>query len=307
MGRTKASALPGENVNAKAVLLLLLLACLWGGNAVALKIALRDMEPFMIAGLRFALAATVIGLWGIFNKISLRPRPGEIPHLLLLSLIFAAQISTFNLGAKFTLAGRTSIFINTHPFFTTILAHFSVSNDRLSIRKALGLILAFLGVLTIFREKVGIDGSRVIGDGLVIASGFLLGAINVYTKILVQRINKYKLLLWEMIFGLVPFFGLSLIFERSSPPTVSPSLILSLLYQGAVIGGFGFVCWTALLKRYSASKVSAFMFATPLFGVGLSSIILKENVTPYIVVGAVLVAGGIYVVNKSRTGARAGS
>jgi drug/metabolite transporter (DMT)-like permease len=295
---TSTPGLPSENVSVKVALLLLLLACFWGGNAVAVKTALHDTLPFMLAGLRFSLGALVISLWGIFSKIDLKPRRGEIPYLAILSLIFAVQICTFNLGAKLTLAGRTSLFINTHPFFVAVLAHFFIRNDKLNFRKVLGLILAFCGVFVVFRDKIGINSSRVTGDGLVLVSGLLLGVLAVYTKRLVQRINAYKLLLWEMIFGLAPFFGLSLVFERSSAYTISLNLILALLYQGIVVAGFCFVVWTLLLKRHSASKLSAFLFATPLFGVGLSNLILQEAITPYLIIGAILVALGIYVVNK---------
>ena len=299
MERDSKSELPNENVTIKAVLLLLLLACFWGGNAVAMKIALQEMPlPFILAGLRFALGALVIGLWGILNRIDLKLRRGEVSSLLILSLIFTAQMCTFNLGAKFTRAGRVSLFINTNPFFVAILAHFFIRNDKLNIRKVLGLILAFCGIYVIFRDKIGFNSLRVVGDSLVLVSGFLLGVLTVYTKKLVQRINAYKLLLWEMIFGLAPFFGLSLALERSSPHTISLNLILAIIHQGAVVAGFCFVAWTLLLKRYSASKLSAFLFTTPLFGVGLSSLILQEPITAYLIVGAILVAGGIYVVNK---------
>jgi drug/metabolite transporter (DMT)-like permease len=298
VGKTGTSVLPSEDVNVKAVLLLLLLACLWGGNAVAVKIGLIYTRPFLLAGLRFALGALVIGLWGVFSKIDLKPRRREILSLVILSLIFTAQICTFTLGVDLTLAGRASLFINTYPFFVAILAHFFISNDRLNIRKVLGLILAFCGVFAVFRDRIADSDSRAIGDSLMLISGFLLGVLSVYTKRLVQRINTYKLLLWEMILALPLFFGLGLIFERAYPHTISLSLILSVIYQGMVVAGFCFVVWTLLLKRHSASKISAFMFATPLFGVGLSSLILREPVTLYLVIGAILVASGIYVVNK---------
>lgn len=299
MEDTSKPGLPDEKINIKVVLLLMLLSCFWGGNAVAMKIALRDMEPFILAGLRFALGAIVIGIWGILNKIELKPGRGDYLHLAIISLIFAAQICTFNLATKYTLAGRASLLINTHPFFVAILAHFFIPNDRLSIKKILGLFLAFAGVFVVFRDRIGMDDSRVMGDAIMLISGFLLGILGVYTKILVQWINAYKLLLWQMIFGLVPFFGLSLIFERANTYNISPSVVLALLYQGIVVAGFSFVAWTLLLKRHSASKISAFMFATPLFGVGLSKLTLKEPVTLYLIIGAALVAAGIYVVNKS--------
>lgn len=292
------SGFPSENITVKAALLILLLAFLWSGNAVAAKIALRDTRPLVLAGLRFSLAALAIGLWGLFNRIDLIPGRGEIPHLIMLSLLFAVQICTFTLGVDLTLAGRASLFINTHPFFVAVIAHFFIPNDKISIKKSLGLILAFCGVFIIFRDKIGLNGSRVTGDGLMLTSGFLLGALGVYVKRLVQRINAYKLLFWQMVFALPLFFGLGLIFEGSSSHTLTLNLALAILYQGMVVGGFCFVVWTLILKRFSASKASAFMFATPLFGVGLSNLILREPITSYLIIGAALVAGGIYVVNK---------
>ena len=298
MKKAGMSELPNEDVTAKIALLLLLLALFWGGNAIAVKIALRGIRPFILAGLRFGVGALVIGLWSVSSKIELKLRWREVPYFIVLSLIFAAQICTFTLGVDLTLAGRASLFINTHPFFVAVLAHFFISNDKLSIRKSLGLILAFCGVFIIFRDKIGLDSSRIMGDGLVLVSGFLLGILGIYTKRLVQRINAYKLLFWQMVFALPLFFGLGLIFERSSPHTLSLSLVFAILYQGIVVAGFCFVAWTLILKRYSASKTSAFLFATPLFGVGFSRLILQEAITPYLIIGAVLVTAGIYVVNK---------
>ena len=298
MKNARTSGLPSENVTAKVAFLLMLLALFWGGNSVAVKIALRNTRPFILAGLRFGVGALAIGLWGVFNRIDLKLRWRETPYLIVLSLIFAAQICTFTLGVDLTLAGRASLFINTHPFFVAVLAHFFISNDKLSVRKLLGLILAICGVFTIFRDKIGLDSSRVAGDVLVLVSGFILGVLGIYTKKLVQRISAYKLLFWQMIFALPVFFSLGLIFERSSSHTLSLSLALAILYQGIVVAGFCFVTWTLILKRHSASKASAFFFATPLFGVGLSSLILRETITPYLIIGAILVAGGIYVVNK---------
>lgn len=298
MKDTASSEFPNEDITAKVVLLILLLALFWGGNAVAVKIALRYTRPFILAGLRFSLGAFVIGLWSVFKRIDLVPRRGEIHHLIMLSLLFAAQICTFTKGIDLTLASRASLFINTHPFFVAIIAHFFIPNDKLSVKKSLGLILAFFGIFIIFRDKIGLDSSHFTGDGLMLTSGFLLGALGVYIKKVVQHINAYKLLFWQMVFALIPFFGLGLIFERSWPHTLTLNLAFAILYQGGVVAGFCFVTWTLILKRHSVSKVSAFLFTTPLFGVGLSRLILQEPVSAYLVVGATLVVGGIYVVSK---------
>ena len=81
-------------------------------------------------------------------------------------------------------------------------------------------------------------------------------------------------------------------------PTLSAAL--ALLYQGGVIAGFCFLAWTAILERYSASKLVVLFFATPLSGVLFSHLILGDELTISLLGGAALVAGGIYLVNMQR-------
>ncbi|MGQ9607769.1 MAG: DMT family transporter [bacterium] len=290
--------LPSEDIDLRAIILMLLVVLLWGGNVVATKLALPDMPPFMLAGVRFGLGAIIIGLWGILNSSDLIPKKSEIFPLIILSALFAAQICTFNLGLNLTLAGRASIFMSINPFFVALLAHFIIPNDRLNITKIIGLILAFLGIIIVFRDKVGINGSRILGDAILISSSAIVGFMTIYIKKLAQNINTYKLLFWEMIFSLIPFFGLSLIFEDISQVNMSSNLFLALLYQSIIVAGISFIIWTVLLRSYSASKLSVFVFAMPIFGVGLSVLMLHEAMTMYLIAGAVLVAGGIYIVNS---------
>ena len=271
---------------------------LWGGNFVATKIALNDMPPFMLAGVRFAIGALVIAIWGVFCKADLKPHRGEIFPLVVMAILFSVQICTFNLGIKYTLAGRSSIFLSINPIFVAILAHFFIPNDRLNTKKILGLVLAFCGILVVFRDKIGVNHSRIIGDAILIVSALIVSTMTIYTKKLVQSINTYKLLLWQMVLGLIPFFGLSFAFEELSQNNVTPSLVISMLYQSVIIAGFSFILWTLLLKRYSASKLSVFIFTMPIFGVGLSSLMLHDQITLYLVIGTAFVASGIYMVNK---------
>lgn len=264
-----------------------------------LKIALDDLPPLIIAGFRFLLGMLVILFWAAGNRISIIPHKRELLPLILLSLLFTAQIGTFNLGTKFTYAAHATILINTHPFFTAVMAHFFVKGDDLNIRKILGLVVAFSGVLIVFRDNSTSEFSSLLGDLFILFSGFLLGTLNVIIKLLVQRINPYRLLIWEMAFSLPIFFGLSLCLEGIESYDFSLIALGSILYQGLVVGGFCFVSWTLILRRHSPSKVAVFLFATPLFGVTLSNISLKEPITLNLVFGAVFVAVGIYIVNRA--------
>ena len=264
-----------------------------------LKIALNDLPPLIIAGFRFLLGMLVILAWALGHRTTIMPQKRELLPLVLLSLLFTAQIGTFNLGTKFTYAAHATILINTHPFFTAVMAHFLVAGDDLNLRKVIGLVAAFSGVLIVFRDNLTLEFSYLLGDLFVLASGFMLGTLNVVIKLLIQRINPYRLLIWEMAFSLPIFFGLSLWLEGVESYDFSLIASCSILYQGLVVGGFCFVSWTLILRRHSPSKVAVFLFATPLFGVALSNIFLHEPITPNLIFGAIFVAIGIYIVNRA--------
>jgi drug/metabolite transporter (DMT)-like permease len=69
-------------------------------------------------------------------------------------------------------------------------------------------------------------------------------------------------------------------------------------YQAFWVVGLTFLIWFALVKTYSASKLSAFTFITPLFGVVASYFIMHDTLTPVFGAAAVLVIAGLYLVNR---------
>ena len=76
-------------------------------------------------------------------------------------------------------------------------------------------------------------------------------------------------------------------------------LALSLLaYQAFWVVGLTFLLWFALVKTYSASKLSSFTFITPLFGVVASYFILHDTLTITFGAAALLVIAGLYLVNR---------
>ena len=289
-----------EEPHGKIIALSLLLAFLWGGNSPSIKIGLEDFPPMALAFLRFVIGLVVIGGWALYRGVSLRLRRGELPRLLLLTTIFILQIICLNTGTLHTTASRSTIFINVYPFFTALFAHFWIPGERLSVPKTLGIVVAFSGVFVTVAPNLGEGQTSVLGDIIVLVSGCFLGLRVVVTKLLIQSIHPYRLLAWLLTLSLPCYVFMNLVFERGLPMQLTLSSGAALLYQGGVIAGFCFLAWTAVLERYSASKLVVLFFATPLSGVVFSYVFLGDELTLNLLVGAALVASGIYLVNMRR-------
>lgn len=299
--RTSASRqVISEDPHGKIIALSLLLAFLWGGNSLSIKVGLQDLPPMALAFVRFVIGLIIVGIWALYCRVPLGLKRGDLSRLLLLTAIFISQIITLNIGTVYTSASRSTIFINTYPFFTAIFAHLWIPGEKLSVTKTAGVIVAFSGVFVTVAQDLGNGQTSLFGDILVLVSGSFLGLRVVVTKLLVQSIHPYRLLVWYLALSLPVYAILSVLFELHKTFDLTPNGILALLYQGGVIAGFCFLAWTAVLERYSASKLVVLFFATPLSGVLFSHLLLGDELTIYLLGGSLLVAAGIYLVNMQR-------
>lgn len=280
-------------------LLLLLLALLWGGNVVAIKLGLTGAPPYASAAIRFGVALPFITIWARIRGTRLIPYRRELARLLLFASVFVIQIILLNLGVQRSTSGRAIVLFHAYPVFVAVISHFVVPGDKLSKGKIAGLSLAFAGIVVVF----GIDafdpsGRSFIGDTLVFASGVTLAVLVVMISQFGQEIEPLRLIAAEMVFGVPAFVLGSILFERGVRWSLSVISMVSFGYQALVISVFCFIALYTVLRSNSPSRASVAFFTSPLWGVFLGFIVFGENVSPSLITGAVLVAAGIFVSNR---------
>ena len=283
------------------VALVTLLALLWGGNSVFIKVGLRAMPPFALTAARLALGLAVIGGWAAVRRIPLRLQPGELlPHAALAGL-FLVQVLALHGGTHFTLAAHSTVMMSTYPLFTSLFAHLLIAGDRLTPRTVTGLALGFAGVLATFAPELLAGGApasalaSATGSAMVLGSAGLLGLRTAVSKRMLHAVSAEKLLFWMLLLSLPAAVALSLLSGDPARLRFDIGGLLGIGYVGVVIAGFCFLAWTAILARYRASRLTVMFFATPLSGTFLSWWITGDPLGPSLLLGAVLVAAGIFV------------
>ena len=293
------AAIRNDPVGLRAGGLALLMAVLWGGNAVAIKMGLAGVPPAAMAAFRFVLGALTVWVGALFVGISVRVPRAVWKGLAGLGLLFAVQIWLLNAGTQYTTAGRSGVLINVYPFFLTLFSHFFVPGDRLTVAKSIGLVFSFSGVFLLFAESISLaDTHFLLGDVMVATSGMLLGLRQVVIKRLVQGLHPFQLLFWQASLS-VPLFALwSVAFEGDAVYAASAAVVAAVLYQGLVVAGLCFILLVFLIRHHSASRLGVFSFATPVVGVLLSAWLLDEHISPMLWASVALVAVGIVVANR---------
>ncbi|MCP4129381.1 MAG: DMT family transporter [bacterium] len=283
-----------------ASLLTVFLCATFGANAVAIKISLTGLGVFTTAAIRFGMAIAAISLWAFFTGRSFRVPRGMKRHFLLLSIIFTMQLGGFYIGLSKTNASRATLLINLQPFIILILAHFFIPGDRITLRKAAGLVLGFSGLAFVFLQKKGAGAAFNMGDIIVVIITLVWACNVIYVKRIIHGFEPFLLVLYQMIFA-VPFYILAaILWDKTMIISVNSKVIWALLYQGLVTASFGFVTWTNLIKEYGAVSLHAYVFIMPISGVILSWLLLGEELSSNLLVALALITLGIVVVNIRR-------
>ncbi len=284
----------------RGALVALLLAALWGGNPVAVKVGLADAPPLRLAWMRFVLGGLAILAYAWYTRRQgvLTVRRGEWGVLWSLGLLFTVQIGLMNIGINLTTAAHSSVLLNSYAVHTVVLAHFFIPGDRLTPAKLGGVVVAYGGIVLLFGRDFSFQSGTLLGDLVVSASALLLGERTVYMARAVQRLDPVKLLLAQSAIGSACFFLGSLWLEAAVPTRYTVSLATSLFYQGAIVAGFNFVVNAWLLQLYRPSALAPCALTSPIWGVLLSSVIAGDALTPTLLLSSLMVAIGIGIATR---------
>jgi drug/metabolite transporter (DMT)-like permease len=282
-----------------AIALVLMLCLSWGFNQVSIKLLLPDIPPMLQATIRSVVALPILLLIARLRGVKMFASDGTLGAGLFAGVLFALEFLLIFRGLLLTSASRAAVFLYVAPFFVA-LGSYQFLGERLRASQWGGLALSFVGVaLAIGVPQPDVDASVLLGDLLIVAGGALWAATTLLVKATALRHAPPEKALGYQVALSIPILGFASWISGETMTRVPGPLALSLMaYQAVWIVGLTFLLWFWLVKTYSASKLSAFTFITPLFGVVASYFILHDTLTPAFGAAALLVMAGLYLVNR---------
>ena len=284
-----------------AIAVLFILCASWGGQQVAIKLIAADIPPVMQSGIRSIGATVLVGLWVVLRGKSVIEHDGTLWWGIVAGLLFAFEFMLIYCGLEFTNASRAVIFLYLSPFVVAIGTHLFVPGERMLATQSLGLGLAFLGIVVAFGESLTFTSTQMlIGDLMLIAAAVLWGATTVVIKVgPLAQISPARTLLYQLSVSAIVLPLGSFALNEPGIVKVSSLAVASLVYQTVWIASVTYLAWFWLIRHYPASKLASFTFLTPLFGVLAGWLILDEPLTFALLVAMILVAAGVYLVNRN--------
>lgn len=278
---------------------LILVALFWGGTFIATRIAAQTFEPFMGASLRYLIACLfLLPLAWKTNRNFLKVNRKEFFQLCLLGFsgIFAYNFFFFK-GLKLVPASHGALLVALNPIMVML---FSAWRYREKIRtiQIIGMLVSLSGVIWVISRGnlMELFSGFQWGDAYMLGCPVTWAIYTLAGKDALKTTTPIQASAWASLSGVIM---LLLFASTESYPAFVPGKVwIALSYLGVIGTVLAFVWYYEGVMKLGVTKTAVFNNLVPVFALILSMIILKEQVHTYTFIGAVLVIGGVVIINR---------
>jgi drug/metabolite transporter (DMT)-like permease len=284
--------------------ILALLTLVWGTTWAAIRISLQGFPPFTGVALRFAIAAVLLVVYARAMGIPIaaesdRHRRLRVLHAL---LTFCASYGIVFWAEQWVPSGLAAVLFATFPLLVTVMAHFALPDERMTVAVMVGVVTGFLGIAVIFAEDFELlGGSMVAFASLVMLLSPLAGAIvSVSVKRWGSGMHPISFNASAMILaaGIMGVFAVVVENERTVALDAGP--VAALIYTAIAGTALTFPLYFWLLDHMEARQVALIGYGTPVVALFVGAAFMGEPMTFRTWVGSAMVVIGVAVASQTR-------
>ena len=285
----------------KTLLAFAIIYFVWGSTFLAIRVGVREVPPFLFAGMRFFTAGIVLYLW---MRASGTPSPTRREWLSASSLavlIFVCDYGLLFWAEQRVPSGIAAVMLATIPVFMALMEIVFLRTQRLTLRLGFALLVGIAGVAVLVSRSVGLGQAAVDATG---ALALLIASVSwsvaaVLTRKLPLPDSKVMSSASQMLAG-----GIFLIFAAAAIgefrgfriSDVSPGAWLALAYLIVAGSIIGFTAYVWLIHHESPTKVGTYAYVNPAVAVLVGYFLGGEALGPRTIMGTLLVLVSVVVI-----------
>ncbi len=273
--------------------LVLLTVMLWGASFTVIKSAYDEVTPLAFAAVRFVIASL-----GLLLIMAILRQPVAIARRDLLRVaalgVFHVGLYQifFSTGLRYTTASNSILIINTSQIITGLLVWITRA-EPISWRQAVGMLLAAAGVVILVEAGGDLSTGHLKGDLLTLLAAWSYGVTPVMVLPLYRRYSTLSVMAVSMMFGTVLLLAVGLPELTRQSWAISPAAWGQLAYAALGAGTLGYLFWYEGIRRIGPTRVAAYAYLIPPFGVWLAVTALHEPFGAQHLLGAVVILAGV--------------
>ncbi|MBO0329870.1 EamA family transporter [[Muricauda] lutisoli] len=295
----------GKSSNSALVILAFFaIYVIWGSTYLLNKIAVLELEPFMLASCRFTLAGLFIFLLAKIMGISLRITQKQLFNTIIAGILFLSIGNGLVVWAlRYVDTGFAALEISSQPLIILLMMRI-LQGKKIQPMSVVGVVFGVVGIYLLVSQKQIITQEESIVGMIMIFFCMLCWA---YASLFVAKAdlptNYFVNTGYQMFFAGIILSLMSLGFgeEWSSPLAWSGKVqiaMLLLIFFGSIVA---FTSFNYLLKAVSPEKVATSTYVNPIVALLLGWYFLDEQITLQSIIAAAVLLTGVYFINTKKT------
>ena len=267
---------------------LVLLAALWGGAFLLMRVAVPAFGAATLAGLRVAVAAALLLPWLVWRGSAPMLRRHAGPIALIGIVNSALPFAFFSFALLHVNAGLAAVLNATSPMFGALIAWLWLA-QRPSAWRLTGLAVGFAGVVLLVWERIG-QGSTGWAVAACLLASVCYGLAANYTRVRLAGVESAVIAGGSQLGAALALAPLAWALWPAEPP--SALAWAAVLTLGIACTGLAYLLYFRLIDRVGPARAIAVTFLVPVFGIGFGAAFLGEAIGWQMIAGSAVVLLG---------------
>ncbi len=285
------------------------LSLAWGSSFLWIKIAVTEIGPWLLVALRVFFGLLGLAVVVMWKRPDWPKDRKQLWSLLLLGLTNTAVPFVLISWAEQHIDSAVASILNSSvPLFTMVIAHFVLSDDKMTRQRVLGLIVGFIGVVVLtLRDVAGPAVSAADRNLILLAQAAMILAVifyagsSVFARLSTKGISP-------MVQAMVPLISANAIMWSATFYVESPIVLpvqtdtwIALLWLGIVGSCLAYLFYYYLIHSIGPTRATMVTYVFPVIGVTLGVVYLQERLDASLLLGGLLVLLSLFIVNRRVT------
>ncbi len=278
-------------------------AVVWGASFISSKVLLGEgMTPTEIMLCRFFIGYILLCvIHPHFRRVS--DWHDEFIFLMTGLLGGTLYFLAENTALKYTQASNVGLICAVVPIVTALFSRFVFKTEKFKRSFVIGALISFVGVAMVVLNGQFQLKLNPLGDLLTFAAVVFWALYCVIQKLYHHTYPSLFVTRKLFFYGLLTtilYFMLFSSFDFPIEHFAKPAVYGNLLFLGVVASGICFLFWNKAMDELGVIITNNYVFLMPMITVVFAHFILDETLTPFIVVGSILIIGGLWWTNRGK-------